>query len=169
MQTKSNMIEVDSAKHTDAHSRGIMCAYWAAPSAVAARYLMHLSMDGCRSCRETLSAALLRGCYRTARAQLDLLRTPAISGHHQQRVVRPAALEQRAHSLRATVASLRRWLRCAGEASRASTLWRVHTSPTYGSLPEGKDQRTSLLAQEAILLWPRFVSERNGFRPNVVW
>ena len=42
MQTKSNMIEVDSAKHTDAHSRGIMCAYWAAPSAVAARYLMHL-------------------------------------------------------------------------------------------------------------------------------
>ena len=117
MQTKSNMIEVDSAKHTDAHSHGIMCAYWAAPSAVAARYLMHLSMDGCRSCRETLSAALLRGCYRTARAQLDLLRTPAISGHHQQRVVRPAALEQRAHSLRATVASLRRWLRCAGEAS----------------------------------------------------
>ena len=118
MQTKSNMIEVDSAKHTDAHSRGIICAYWAAPSAVAARYLMHLSMDGCRSCRETLSAALLRGCYRTARAQLDLPRTPAISGHHQQRVVRPAALEQRAHSLRATVASFRRWLRFAGEASR---------------------------------------------------
>ena len=117
MQTKSNMIEVDSAKHTDAHSRGIICAYWAAPSAVAARYLMHLSMDGCRSCRETLSAALLRGCYRTARAQLDLPRTPAISGHHQQRVVRPAALEQRAHSLRATVASLRRWLRYAGQAS----------------------------------------------------
>ena len=117
MQTKSNMIEVDSAKHTDAHSRGIMCAYWAAPSAVAARYLMHLSMDGCRSCRETLSAALLRGCYRTARAQLDPPRTPAISGHHQQRVVRPAGLEQRAHSLRATVASFRRWLRFAGEAS----------------------------------------------------
>ena len=120
MQTKSNMIEVDSAKHTDAHSRGIICAYWAAPSAVAARYLMHLSMDGCRSCRETLSAALLRGCYRTARAQLDLPRTPAISGHHQQRVVRPAALEQRAHSLRATVASLRRWLRYAGDASMQS-------------------------------------------------
>ena len=121
MQTKSNMIEVDSAKHTDAHSRGIMCAYWAAPSAVAARYLMHLSMDGCRSCRETLSAALLRGCYRTARAQLDLPRTPAISGHHQQRVVRPAALEQRAHSLRAIVALFRRWLRFAGEASIRSS------------------------------------------------
>ena len=49
----------ESASHTGVHSRGIMCACGPAPGAVAARHLMHLSMDGCSSCREALCAALL--------------------------------------------------------------------------------------------------------------
>ena len=117
MQTKSNMIEVDSAKHTDAHSRGIMCAYWAAPSAVAARYLMHLSIDYCSSCRETLSAALLRCCCRATRANVDLLRTRCIRGRHQQRVVRFDELLHGALELHSIGASLRRRLFYGGEVS----------------------------------------------------
>jgi hypothetical protein len=51
----SSTVDTESMSHTDAHSRGIMSAYCAAPGAIAARYLMNLSMDGCSSCRETLS------------------------------------------------------------------------------------------------------------------
>ena len=42
--------------YTDTHSREIMCTCCAASGAVAVRYLMHLSMDYCSFCRETLLA-----------------------------------------------------------------------------------------------------------------
>ena len=117
MQTKRNTVDVESASHTDAHSRVILSLCCAAPGAVAARYLMHLSIDYCSSCRETLSAALLRCCCRATRANVDLLRTRCIRGRHQQRVVRFDELLHGALELHSIGASLRRRLFYGGEAS----------------------------------------------------
>ena len=117
MQTNSNTVDVESASHTDAHSRVILSLCCAAPGAVAARYLMHLSIDYCSSCRETLSAALLRCCCRATRANVDLLRTRCIRGRHQQRVVRFDELLHGALELHSIGASLRRRLFYGGEAS----------------------------------------------------
>ena len=89
----------------------------AAPGAVAGRYLMHLSIDYCSSCRETLSAALLRCCCRATRANVDLLRTRCIRGRHHQRVVRFDELLHGALELHSIGASLRRRLFYGGEAS----------------------------------------------------
>ena len=57
--TRSMSVVSESASRTHTHSRGIMIACYAAPYAIAARHLRHLSMDGWWSCPETPLEALL--------------------------------------------------------------------------------------------------------------
>ena len=90
----------------------------------------HTYIDYCSSCRETLSAALLRCCCRATRANVDLLRTRCIRGRHQQRGVRFDELLHGALELR----SIARFVTeeaflPGGEASReSSTVRRVVSS-----------------------------------------
>ena len=97
------------------------------------RYLMHLSMDGCSSCRETLLAALLRCCCRAAPANMDLLHIRPIRGHHQQHMVRFKDLQHGAHGLHGIGSSLRRSLRYGGDASYIRII-SFHQKHAEGSL-----------------------------------